>query len=158
MSQHEHSLSSRRRPSGLIVSFPRASPLVLIHGLRPRPNLFIYALLRRHPSALKDSVNWLEIDFANIVGHSHRAFSCLVRCARSRIYEVNQVRINLIVRRCFRNVWRRIVYVFAQGKTHMQYCIIEFVAQFPASKSYNDEVGNDGTAAWSDPLFITNSP
>lgn len=34
--------------------------------LRPRPNLFIYALLRHHHPALKDSVNWLEIDFTDI--------------------------------------------------------------------------------------------
>lgn len=32
VAQHGHSLSSRRRPSGLIVSFPRASPSALIRG------------------------------------------------------------------------------------------------------------------------------
>lgn len=32
--------------------------------------------------------------------------------------------------------------------TTLVYCTV------PACKSYGDEAGNDGTAAWSDPLFV----
>lgn len=91
--------------SRLIVSFPRASPSALTAvRLRPRPNLFIYALLRRHPPALKDSVNWLEIDFADIARLCGRPCADTLprfgkeEAARTSL-QSNRAGMNLIVRR-----------------------------------------------------------
>lgn len=88
--------------------------------LRLRLNLFIYALLRHHPPALKDSVNWLEIDFADVARLRpprrrmlHRFWE---KATDSRTCKVIERIMNLIIWEALqREKSRKAVYIFCKA-------------------------------------------
>lgn len=149
MSQHGHSLSSRRRPSGLIVSFLRALPSALIPKLRPRPNLFIYALLRRHHPALKDSVNWLEIDFTDIA-------RCFLVWEGTRKLDFWSNRVgNLIVQFSFIGTFWKVTFIFLEK---LLYILLNDSLQFLVCRVMVMRLVMMEQLHGAHPLFVMNSP
>lgn len=121
-----HSLSSRLRPSRAYCLVSTVLTLGPHPWVTPTSESIYLRTFKAPPPALKDFVNWLEIDFTDIT----RLYASAFRRKREKLnFRSNRMRMNLIVRFNFTKMFEKVVYIFSRETILYVVCCAVFDLQ-----------------------------